>query len=543
MISPRNEAELRLIASALQRGDEAMVLHGEQVLLEPVRVDIRDGGDPLGDWFCGLRTVEHRRSSGATYTPAAIVAAMVSWAEHQPHKPSRIIDPGSGSGRFLWAAARKFPDAELVAVEIDPLARELIAANAAVHGVSERLKLVAEDYRSFTPPDINGSTLYIGNPPYVRHHDLGETWKDWLHKSAKELGFKASRLAGLHIHFFLRTRQIAKRGDFGVFITAAEWVDVNYGSVLREMLADGMGGVALHLIDPKAQPFPDAMATGAITCFRVGNRPQDFTMRMVSSLAELGALSSGESFSWEQVTSAPRWSPLIRSSTKKDGDLIELGEIFRVHRGTVTGLNEVWIARAGVNLPDSVLHPAVTKAREIIAAGATLSTAESLRSVIDIPASLDQLDPADRKRVEKFLKWAKAIGAHETYTARHRRAWWNVGLRAPAPILATYMGRRPPAFTHNAARARFINIAHGLYPREPLSHSLINAYVHYLHNAVQIGDGRAYAGGLVKFEPKELERVLVPKVEHINEVAAGMVERGNHSRRGNSARSLPAFAS
>jgi adenine-specific DNA-methyltransferase len=40
-----------------------------------------------------------------------------------------------------------------------------------------------------------------------------------------------------------------------------------------------------------------------------------------------------------------------------------------------------------------------------------------------------------------------------------------VRLRPPAPILATYMARRPPAFVHNLAGARHVNIDHGLYPR------------------------------------------------------------------------------
>ena len=60
---------------------------------------------------------------------------------------------------------------------------------------------------------------------------------------------------------------------YGAFITAAEWLDVNYGSVLRSMLADGLGATAVHVIDAGARPFADALATGAITCFRVGSRP------------------------------------------------------------------------------------------------------------------------------------------------------------------------------------------------------------------------------------------------------------------------------
>ncbi len=39
-----------------------------------------------------------------------------------------MLDPGTGSGRFLIAAARKFPTADLVAVEADPFAALILRA-------------------------------------------------------------------------------------------------------------------------------------------------------------------------------------------------------------------------------------------------------------------------------------------------------------------------------------------------------------------------------------------------------------------------------
>jgi hypothetical protein len=50
---------------------------------------------------------------------------------------------------------------------------------------------------------------------------------------------------------------IAQPGDYGAFITVTEWLDVIYGSVLRRLLADGLGGTALHVIDPKARSALD----------------------------------------------------------------------------------------------------------------------------------------------------------------------------------------------------------------------------------------------------------------------------------------------
>ncbi len=140
----------------------------------------------------------------------------------------------------------------------------------------------------------------------------------------------------------------------------------------------------------------------------------------------------------------------------------------------------------------------------------------ALRRVIDLPADLDRLAAEERSTVQRFLAWARRLGAHESYIARHRKPWWSVGLRAPAPILCTYMARRAPAFVRNAAKARHINIAHGLYPREPLGEPALAAILAYLRHHTSTAGGRIYAGGLVKFEPKELERLLLPRLEDIN---------------------------
>src|SRR5690606_38829089 len=109
-----------------------------------------------------------------------------------------------------------------------------------------------------------------------------------------------------------------------------------------------------------------------------------------------------------------------------------------------------------------------------------------------------------RDVIERFLLLARQQGAHESYIARHRSPWWSVKLREAPPILATYMARRPPAFVRNRVRARFINIAHGIYPRDPLSDACLDALAGYLSTSVRLGEGRTYAGGLTKFEPSEM---------------------------------------
>src|SRR5262249_50189324 len=144
-------------------------------------------------------------------------------------RPAQIVDPGAGSGRFLLRAARAFPEARLVGIEIDPLAALVLRGNLAAAGLARRSRGLQSDCRDVALPSVAGPTFYIGNPPYVRHHLVAPEWKCWLAARAKDLGHRASQLAGLHVYFFLATALRARRGDRGVFITAAEWLDVNYG--------------------------------------------------------------------------------------------------------------------------------------------------------------------------------------------------------------------------------------------------------------------------------------------------------------------------
>ncbi len=516
---------------------------GQTRALAAIRDRIRAGQDPLGDAFCALRDPAARRVLGQTFTPPPVIESMIAWAAGTGIRPARVVDPGSGSARMLLAAGRRWPQAALVGVEIDPVASVIGRASLAAAGFAGRSTVLLGDYRCALPP-ASGPTLFLGNPPYVRHHQIGAPGKDWFRRAARDEGVPASGLAGLHAHFFLATARHAVPGDLGVLITAAEWLDVNYGRLIRELLLGALGGQAVHLVEPAVPVFADAAATSVITCFRPGAAPEAIRMRRVAAPERLGALAGGTPVPAAVLRTAPRWGPLLRADLPRSGyDLphpghpgglsglpepsfpgsaaghpgrlpeghVELGELCRVHRGQVTGANAVWVT-AGPHplIPDRFLVPAVTRARELIAAGLVLPPGAPLRRVISLPADLDGLPGRERAAVARFLRHATAAGAADSYVARHRTPWWRVRLGAPPPILASYMGRRAPVFVRNHAGASYLNIAHGLYPREPLAPGVLDALAVFLSRSVRPGQGRVYAGGLVKFEPRELERLPVP---------------------------------
>ena len=479
--------------------------------LKNLAIAIQAGDDPLGATFASPRSAAQRRQHGATYTPAAIVGPMAerlanhTWA-------ARVVDPGAGSGRFLCSVGRYVPDAQLVAVEIDPLSALTVRANLTVLGFDQRAELHVGDYRALDLSPSPGPTAFIGNPPYVRHHDIDPAWKAWLRKRAADLGLKASALAGLHAHFLLATAHLAWADDFGAFVTSSEWLDFGCGQLERDLVAGPLGGLSLHVFDARTQVFSDVTTTATVTVFEISEPQRPIRVHRINRLEEFGGLAGGKSFSREELRVERRGSTLLVPRASTPRGFVALGDFCRVHRGTSTGSNATSVtSQDDARLPAAVLCPTVTKAVELFAStSGVLTDSSNLRAVVSLPEDLSLLDTTAREPVESLLEVARRAGVADGYIARHRKPWWSVKLRSPAPILATYMARRPPAFVRDLVKAHNLNNVHGIYPAVPLSETALCNLTTALRDQATLSGGHTYAGGLTKSESSAMERIMVP---------------------------------
>ena len=173
----------------------------------------RAGSDWEGDAFCAAVSAAERRAEGITFTPAWLVELMLERAAALEVFDT-VVDAGAGSGRFTFAALARFPHAKVLAIERNGLLADLLRRRARREGYADRVHVIEGDFRC-APLPLTGRTLFIGNPPYVRHHDIESEWKDWYRNGMAQQGIGASQLAGLHSHFLLRTVQVMRPGDAG----------------------------------------------------------------------------------------------------------------------------------------------------------------------------------------------------------------------------------------------------------------------------------------------------------------------------------------
>lgn len=507
---PLTEAELAF----LEVGRD--LLPTETTALNDARRIITAGGDPLGEELLRWRSAADRRPAGAFYTPAAIVEPMVEWALAQD--PARIVDAGCGSGRFAAEIARRDPALPIVAVDRDPLATLLTRAALAVLGAECAVVLHA-DYLSLTLPAIPGRTAWLGNPPYVRHHDLEPEVKRWAATAGAALGHPVSSLSGLHAYFFLATALHAAPGDVGAFVTSAEWLDVGYGALIRQLLMDGLGLGSLHVLEPTAVPFAGVMTTAAIACFRAGARPERVRLETVADLEALDGLEGGRALPREQLELSHRWTGLLRPQVAAMPG-VSLSTIGSVSRGVVTGANDYFLLTRVRAVELGIVEwcrPAITSAEEVLDAGGVVRDGAERRLLFAPPRDVDRKAHPD---LDRYLRQGERRQGDEPalkdrYITSHRTPWWHHGpLRVP-PIVASYMARRPPVFALNPDGLAVVNIAHGLYPHRELTEEELGALVLHLNGLRESfrGRGRTYHGGLEKFEPGEMEALIIPDAD------------------------------
>ncbi len=463
--------------------------------------------DLLGEAFCTANNAQSRRVQGITLTPEWLVERMLDEVSNEAF--DTIVDCGAGTGRFAVAAAQRFPNARVVAVEQNPELIALLRQRLWECGLNKRVSVVEGDFREAGIPRA-GRTLFLGNPPYVRHHDIAAQWKQWYAQRMAAFGINASRLAGLHAHFMLRSAELMQPGDALCFVTSAEWLDNGYGGALRSLLGRGapLSLQALWVAEGAQPVFADALVSSVVVRARCGAVEGGIRTGMI----DCEALRTLHQVSPAQFASSERWSAWCRPVLAAPTSGIELGELFRVTRGQVTGLNAAWVLAQGQSdLPRSLSVASVTRAKELIDdVVASQAGVDHLRRVAALPADLDAVPLEHREAVTRFLDRAKTMGADQTYIARHRKPWHAVDMRVPPAAFVSYMGRRPPVFRANPWGASFINIAHGLYPRQAMSLATLTRVLHHMNNSIDLHAGRIYGGGMAKFEPSDIARLRLP---------------------------------
>lgn len=474
----------------------------------------------LQDEYDSSHSQLERNIKGQFATPNELAVAIVQDALSRVGYAERFLEPSCGTGSFISAVKRCAPEMEITGIEKDPAVYHI----ASELWTDEATTLRNEDFFDIAD-ELDGYDLLVTNPPYSRHHHLSAEEKTRYGTTAEKLsGRHLSQLAGLHAYFILAGTSLLKQGGIASWLIPSELFSVNYGRAIREFITHDVSIERIHFFDNDDLQFDDALVSSCVLVLR--KKPCKSSDTVLITSGDFKQPNQSETVTIELLSRIDKWQHFF--SREDETATTRIGDFFNVKRGLSTGA-ESFYARGRdewheLGIGDEWLTPVLPAPRfmhdSIIDADETGWPVDHSRALLNIPMSIDEEDLPEA--VKAYLATCPEK-VRNSYTAKHRKKWYAIEQRDPAPVVCTYMSRsdkQPFRFVRNKSKAVVTTAYLCLYPNDAFSDGELDELCISL-NAIApttlINSGREYGGGLRKLEPKELLAVpfattVTPKV-------------------------------
>lgn len=468
-------------------------------------------------------SAELRKARGAFFTPPEVTRFLCEWAITSPD--DRVLEPSCGDGAFLAAAVERLRElGGLVPLRAHELhegsatgARRLLATA----GYPGRV-MVGDFLATQASPSFD---VVVGNPPYIRYQGFtGEARATGL-AAALAQGVRLSRLASSWAPFVVHAAGfLSPRGRLAL-VLPAELLAANYAAEVRDFLLRRFARVSVVLIG--AQVFP-GVQTEAVLLLAEGSGGTDrVEFATVDNAAGLDEVAFDAVL---DVRAGERWTTALVSAEAihelsrlaDAGWLSPLSQWGRISLGAVTGNNryftlspaqaDEWGLAGSDVVPISPAGSSHLRALSLTKAGHAALGQSGARTLLFRP------DDEPSAAARGYIAHGEALGVPEAYKCRVRTPWWRAPLPAPPEVFFTYMNEDTPQLAANPAGLYYLNSVHGLYLAPAASGLAELVALAALNSATALSaevTGRAYGGGVLKMEPREAAKLLVPSIDTV----------------------------
>ncbi len=450
---------------------------------------------------------------GQFFTPPDVAATLVAWVLRSA--TDRILDPSCGDGEFLSAHE------QAVGCEFDPehaAAARLRAPGALVHG---------GDFFAWADETRERFEAIVGNPPFIRYQGFSGEMRERALRLARRFGADLSSLTSSWAPFVAASASLLRPGGRIAFVVPAEIGHATYAVPLIEALCASFGEVVIVAVREKIFP---ALSEDAWILYAADYGGRSDAVRLVSAehfRTNAAVPSGGRHVAIAQLRKVRgrlrRWLLPVDvldayEQFEASAAVLRLGSVASVGIGYVSGANDFFHLRPSVarraRIDGRFLAPAVRRGASLPST-ATLSARQVQRWIANDDAVLLLRLARDLhdvpRAIRRYLDSEAGLVAREAYKCRVRDPWYCVpDVTVPDGFLS-YMSGETVQMIRNAAGCVGTNSVHTVRMRPGAS-----------FRSVQIGfdsaltrlsceiEGHPLGGGMLKVEPREAQRILIP---------------------------------
>lgn len=299
-------ADHRELGSRIPFYSDASVAHWRGIVDEIHQFDFSAlDYEVIGSIFERLISPEERRKHGQFYTRVEVVDLINSFCMRTGGES--VLDPACGGGTFLVRAYARQRDLQpgldhsrrlshLYGVDRSDFAAHLTTINLAVRDLVDAAnfpRVRRSDFFDVLPqnpfvelPDalpgpspapmiqvpLKQVDTVVGNPPYVVYKDVPRREAYSRLVSKEWPGYKPHATSDLYVYFWLHAARLLQQGGRIGFLTANQWLDVEYGHTLQRWMLDNFKVEAL--IQSDVEPWFDAARVNTVVTTLVREQNQ-----------------------------------------------------------------------------------------------------------------------------------------------------------------------------------------------------------------------------------------------------------------------------
>jgi adenine-specific DNA-methyltransferase len=452
------------------------------------------------------------------FTPARLAQAMAGVLADGPG--FEWLEPCVGQGVFLDALASKGVARErITAIELDQ------------HDLTKQCGdyISGTDFLAWSLATPKRFDRIIGNPPFLKLHRAHHAVVKAALQIARPAGGTVPLGSNCWYAFVCAALRLLKPNGGLCLVLPSGWDYANYASDLRDKMP---GMFSRFEIVRSDRSFFSGILDGCVVLVADGYQQPCCQQRRfdLSTLDEV----------IEHLTSTP--SPASQPESRVDASvaathgLVRFGDVARVRIGAVTGdasyflLNEVRRMELGLGSED--VRPVLTRAKHLDGPDIGMARWNKLRDEGErVWLFWPRRRPGRRpEAVEKYLSEGKRLKRHTRQKTRDRETWYLTRMNPEADGFMSGMTSVGPWLCLN--RAKRLTATNTLYTihfkgSRPLREkaawalSLLSTTV-----ATQYGQiGRCYSKGLLKFEPRDVMALMVPRPIDATEMAIEVYQR------------------
>ncbi|HEY5590446.1 MAG TPA: class I SAM-dependent methyltransferase [Paludibacter sp.] len=486
-----------------------------------------------------IEDIDSKKLRGGYYTPQQIADFICKWAITKPNQ--RVLEPSCGDGNFIESAINRFLELGvpreklfglLKGIELVKEEAEKSKKRASNYGLNSTT-IINSDFFDYIS-NANGDGHYdvvIGNPPFIRYQNFPEKHRDKAFELMLAMGLKPNKLTNIWVPFLVLSANVLNKGGKLGMVVPAELFQVKYAAETRIFLSKFFSRITI--VTFKKLVFKDIQQEVVLLlCEKDVSTNRGIRVVEVNTLSELESLDIAQSQKSQIKTlehSSEKWTKYFLEENeiqllrkiKSDKRIQTCGDEMDVDVGIVTGKNEFFMINQET-VTKWELQPYTQKVvsksnhfKGLVFRDDDFDTnSEAQHSgYLFLPPNNDFNDLP--KECREYIKYGEAQEFNVGYKCRIRKRWYiTPSLWTPDAFVLRQVGDYPKVII-NKAGASSTDTIHRVKLKTNVKPEIVAlSFLNSLTFAFSEILGRSYGGGVLTFEPTEIEEIPMPILEN-----------------------------